>query len=71
MITVRVVDYNGRAVSGAEVQISWRGYTHSRGRTDSSGRISPDVSPGSGTIYVEGKEIYEGEISGSITVESR
>lgn len=71
MITVRVVDYNGRAVSGAEVQISWRGYTHSRGRTDSSGRISWDVSSGSGTIYVEGKEVYEGEISGSITVEAR
>lgn len=71
MITVQVVDYHGRTVSGAEVHISWRGYTHSRGRTDHSGRISWDVSSGSGTIYVEGTRVYEGEINGSITVRTR
>lgn len=71
MIIVQVVNHNGHPVSGAEVQISWRGYTHSRGRTDSSGRISWNVSSGSGTIYVEGKEVYKGEIRDSITVRSR
>jgi hypothetical protein len=71
MISIKVVDSSGNSISGADVQISWRGYTHSTGRTDSSGRISWDVSSGSGTIYVEGKEVYEGEISGSMTVQSR
>ena len=70
MITVRVIDRNGNSVSGADVQISWRGYTHSTGHTDSSGSISWDVSSGSGTIYVNGKEVYEGEISGSTTVQT-
>lgn len=68
MITIRVVDQRGNAVAGADVQISWRGYTNSTGRTDSSGNLAWDVSSGSGTIYVDGKEVYEGGISGSLTV---
>lgn len=68
MITVKVVGTDGRGVSGADVQISWRGYTHSTGRTNSSGVVSWDVSSGSGTIYVDGRKVYEGQINGSVTV---
>lgn len=68
MIVVRVVGQDGRGVSGADVQISWRGYTHSTGRTNSAGEVSWDVSSGSGTIYVDGQKVYEGQISGTVTV---
>jgi len=68
MITIRVIDKDGNSISGADVQISWRGYTHSTGRTDSSGNVYWDVSSGSGTIYVNGKEVYNGDITGSKTV---
>ena len=68
MITIRVVDSKGNSISGADVQITWRGYTHSTGRTDSSGKVSWDVSSGSGVIYVNGQKCYEGEINDSMTV---
>jgi len=71
MISVQVVGSDRRGVSGADVRISWRGYTHSTGRTNSSGSVSWDVSSGSGTIYVDGTEVYEGQISGSMTVQKR
>ena len=71
MITVQVVGNDGRGVAGADVQISWRGYTHSTGRTNSSGQVSWDVSTGSGTIYVDGRQVYEGQINGTITVHKR
>lgn len=71
MITIRVVDSNRRGVSGADVRISWRGYTHSNGRTNSSGSVSWDVSSGSGTIYVDGTKVYEGQIKGTMTVQKR
>ena len=65
MVTIQVV---GNGSANADVQISWRGYTHSKGRTDSSGRISWDVSTGSGTVYVNNKPVYEGEIGNQLTV---
>ncbi len=72
MITIRVVDSSGYGVSGADVHISWGGSffdsTHSSGRTDGSGNVSFNVSPGSGTILVNGKQVHSGYISGNITV---
>lgn len=65
MITVEVIGRDGRPLANADVQITWRGYTHSTGRTNSSGRISWDVSGGRGTIYVNGRAEFEGEIYGS------
>ncbi len=65
MITVIVENAGGRS---CEVHISWGMFTHSSGRTDSNGHISFDVSPGSGTILVDGKEVYKGQISGTIKV---
>ncbi|MBX3056699.1 MAG: hypothetical protein KF770_09530 [Anaerolineae bacterium] len=67
MITVKVLGNDGRPVNGADVRISWREYTHSTGRTNSSGQVSWDVSPGSGTIYVDGTKVHEGQISGTMT----
>ncbi|GAB1422695.1 hypothetical protein MASR2M15_29340 [Anaerolineales bacterium] len=62
MITIEVINANGRS---REVHISW-GLTHSRGITDSNGRISFDVSGGTGTILVDGKKVHEGNISGTV-----
>jgi len=71
MITVQVIGGNGRGVSGADVQITWRGFTHSKGRTNSSGQVSWDVSSGSGTIYVNGNQVYDGPVNGNVTVPER
>jgi len=68
MITVEVVDRNGRSASGVAVQISWSNWTHSTGRTDHNGRVSWDVSSGSGTIYVDSKRVYEGSIQNTMRV---
>lgn len=65
MITVEVTNANGRT---CEVHISWGMMTHSRGLTDSSGRISFNASSGHGTIYVDGNKVYEGQISGTVRV---
>ena len=66
MVIVEVTNANGRS---CEVHISWGSFTHSRGLTDSSGRISFDVSSGQGTILVDGKEVYKGNVSGTIRVQ--
>lgn len=69
MVTVRVVNQRGDAVASADVHISWSGsWTHSRGRTNSSGEVSFDVSPGSGEILVDGQRAYQGQIGSSVTV---
>lgn len=65
MITVEVSNANGRT---CEVHISWSSYTHSRGMTDSNGRVRFDVSSGKGTISVDGKEVYNGNINGTVRV---
>lgn len=71
MIAVQVIGSDGRKIAGADVRISWRGYTHSTGRTNNSGLVSWNVSSGSGTIYVDGTKVYEGQISGTMTVHTR
>lgn len=68
MITVEVTNANGHT---CEVHISWGGMTHSRGLTDSNGRISFDASPGSGTILVDGKEVHKGYLTGTVKVQKR
>lgn len=65
MVTIEVSNANGRA---CEVHISWSSFTHSRGRTDSNGHISFDVSSGQGTILVDGNEVYKGNVSGTVRV---
>jgi len=68
MVTIEVIGRDGRGMAGAEVQISWSSWTHSTGRTDRNGRISWDVSGGSGTVYVEGRRVYEGSIWDTVRV---
>lgn len=52
-----------------EVVINWKDYTHSRGLTDSSGRIRFDVSPKNrGTISVDGKVVKKDVWFGDGTV---
>jgi hypothetical protein len=68
MVTVEVTNANGRS---CEVHISW-GWTHSSGRTDSNGRVSFDVSPGRGTILVDGDEVARDvQIEGVVQVRKR
>jgi len=71
MITIRVIDNRGQTVSGADVHISWPGWTHSRGRTDGRGEVSFDVSSGNGKILVNGQSVYDDYISGTVTVRER
>jgi len=40
MVTIKVVGRNGRPMSGATVQISCSGWTHSNGRADNAGRVT-------------------------------
>jgi hypothetical protein len=65
MIVIQVTGTNGRPV---DVQISW-GWSHSTGKTDSNGKVSFDVSDGTGTLYVDGKEVLKNYyFTGAITV---
>lgn len=72
MVTIRVVNRSGTGVKHARVTIQWRGAfgTHSSGHTDSNGYVSFNVGTGSGTIYVNGREVYKGHVSGSYTFPS-
>jgi hypothetical protein len=68
MIEVIVTNAN----SPCEVVINWKDYTHSRGLTDSSGRIRFDVSPKNrGTISVDGNVVEEDVWFGNGTVKVR
>jgi hypothetical protein len=58
----------GRLTSLEKLSIGCREWRRPDGRTNSSGQVSWDVSPGSGTIYVDGKKVYEGQLSGTATV---
>ncbi|MFN8498908.1 MAG: hypothetical protein U0641_13745 [Anaerolineae bacterium] len=71
MIIVNVVDSRGNPVRGARVHISWRGGwmgSVSDERTDSNGRAYFRWESGSGTILVDGQEVFDGYIQGEITV---
>lgn len=68
MITVEVTNANGHT---CEVHISWGNYTHSTGLTDPQGRISFDVSPGEGTILVDGQTVFKGQIKGTTQVQKK
>jgi len=71
MITIQVYGDNGKPLANADVHVSWGGLTSSSGRTDSSGRVSLNSSPGTGTVRVNGREVYKGRIEGSLQVSAR
>ena len=67
MIVVHVSKY-GKPASGVPVTLSFSGVTrlgHAEGRTDSKGQAAFSKDPGDGTIYVDGREVYSGRVSGS------
>jgi hypothetical protein len=64
-VTIEVTNSGGRT---CEVNIQW-GNTHSCGLTDRQGRVTFDVSPGTGTVYVDGKKVLENSrIAGTVRV---
>jgi hypothetical protein len=67
MVTIHVTNANGRT---CEVHISWKSMlqTYSRGLTDKNGYVSFDVTGGGGTVSVDGKVVYSGNVSGTISV---
>ena len=67
MIVIYVTKY-GKPASGVRVTLSFSGVGrlgHDEGRTDSDGQAAFRQDPGDGTIYVDGKDVYRGRISGS------
>lgn len=64
MVAVEVANANGRT---CDVVISW-GWTNSSGKTDRNGRVLFDVNGGTGKIYVDGREVYNGRIEGTVRV---
>ena len=68
MFTVKVVETStGRQVKGSKVMVGFdvllRGFTKAE-YTNSDGEVHFDNDNGTGTIYVDGKRVYEGRIEG-------
>jgi len=67
MIVIYVTKY-GKPAKGIRVTLSFSGITrlgHVEGRTDVDGQAAFRRDPGNGTIYVDGREVHNGRISGS------
>jgi uncharacterized protein YfaS (alpha-2-macroglobulin family) len=73
MVSVRVYSKStGKAVKGAKVSLGKDGFftggvTQSQ-YTDSSGEAHFNTDSGSGRVFVDGKTLYEGRLSGMVTV---
>ena len=71
MVSVKVVSKSsGKPVKGAKVSIGFgflSGITSAK-FTDSSGEAHFDASPGEGTVYVNGREVKKGHLSGMVVV---
>ena len=68
MFTVKVIESNtGHPVKGARVSVGFdgplRGFTKEE-YTDYNGEVHFDNDNGTGTIYVNGENVYEGRIEG-------
>lgn len=68
MFTVKIVETStGCPVKGARVRVGFngllRGFTKEE-YTDYDGEVHFDNDNGTGTIYVDGKRVYEGRIEG-------
>lgn len=68
MVSVKVIyRHTGKPVSGAKVSIGFNGIMRGFSKTqytDSSGETHFDNDPGTGTIYINGKNVFEGRIEG-------
>ncbi len=72
MVVIHVVDWNGSPVHYAEVTIIWSDFpanTHSTEHTDYDGNAYFDGS-GTGTVYVDGREVCSEYLDGSYTFTS-
>lgn len=68
MITIKVYSNStGKAVSGAKVSVSKSGFLGSTigpKTTDKDGEAHFDIAPFTGKVYVDGREVESGFISG-------
>lgn len=72
MFTIRVYNrMNDKPEVGRKVQVffegCFRGNT-STIRTNYRGEVDFEYDSGRGTVYVDGRNVYEGDISGRVTV---
>ena len=72
MFTIRVYDSkNDRPAVGNKVQVFFdgllRGNTKTE-RTNYRGEVDFEYDSGRGSVHVDGRNVYEGEISGRLTV---
>ena len=77
MVSVKVISKgSGKPLKGARAVIgfsglilgSWGGGMSSTEYTDSNGEAHFNVSPGDGTVYVNGKAVKKGYLSGMVVV---
>jgi hypothetical protein len=71
MITVHVRDERtGNPVKNARVLVSYYNPLpgHDKGHTNGNGDFNADVKPGRGSITVNGREVFDGQLSGRMTV---
>lgn len=73
MFTIKIIySSSGKPYKGARVAASFDGFfsggiTNDE-RTDSNGEAHFDSNPGSGKIYVDGREVFRGRIEGRMVV---
>ena len=69
-VTVRVFTSSGKPASGKRVSVSFDGFSRgmASGSTDSNGRCTFDNDPGNGKVYVDGKEVFKGRLSGEVPI---
>jgi len=72
MYTIKVIDHrDGKPVNYAKVGIIYSGFfggVTKDLRTDERGEAHFDYDNGKGTVYVNGKKSYEGQIEGRIVI---
>jgi hypothetical protein len=72
MVTVKVCyASNGKPAKSKRVSLGFSGLTRGVSGpefTDFSGETHFDANPGSGEVYVDGKSVYKGRLSGRVVV---
>lgn len=73
MFSVQVISSgSGKPVSGKRVSVSFDALLRGGGTgdqyTDSQGEVHFNNDPGDGTVYVNGKSVHKGRISGRVVV---
>lgn len=66
-----VIEIANGSNTSYEVRVLWDGRGSTHGLTRENGRVTFDVRPGSGKIYVDGRKVHEGYISRLTRVQPR